>query len=288
VTYDEPEQRWTSTELDNLLAAANRVGDALSRFETIGTSIPQKFKTVMGNSIAFLRLAHPRPTQTIYGIYHDQFDNNPITSGYCQVFGTSTVITSIVVACKGVITSSSIWFTGGWVTEYSAIHELGHVLDLRSGLALRNYVGNNNLFLADCTATRVMGVGAGTNWNRGQRGWGTASVNPNPPPFQSLSQFQQNPEDTPVEAAADTFLNWVYRRTTDAAPTNIPIPFNPFTHDDPAPVAACNYPNTGSWVGFANILSTGAVDTSNAKTGNVRYWWMEGTLDRIFRDLSWK
>lgn len=133
-----------------------------------------------------------------------------------------------------------------------------------------------------------MGVGFGTGWNRGQRGWGTASQNPSPPPVQRLSQFQQNPEDSPVEAAADMFLNWVYRRTSDAAPTGIPIPFDPLNNDNPAPSLACSYPNTGSWVGFANIINDGTIDTSNAKTGNVRYWWMEGTLDRVFRDLSWK
>ncbi len=183
-----------------------------------------------------------------------------------------------------------MWNTDGLVTEYSVVHELGHVLDLRSNLTLRNYVGSIELFLADCQTpnTRVMGVGFGTGWNRGQRGWGTASQNPSPPPVQRLSQFQQNPEDSPVEAAADMFLNWVYRRTSDAAPTGIPIPFDPLNNDNPAPSLACSYPNTGSWVGFANIINDGTIDTSNAKTGNVRYWWMEGTLDRVFRDLSWK
>jgi hypothetical protein len=58
--------------------------------------------------------------------------------------------------------------------------------------------------------------------------------------------------------------------------------------DNPPPSAACNYANQGNWVGFLNIVGDGSTDANNDKPGNVRYWWMEGTLDRIFRDLSWK
>lgn len=288
--YDEEGQRWNPTEVSNILAGVNRIADAFSRFQALGNTGPQRFRLVIGESVGFLRLANPRPSNTQYGIYHNEFDNKQIVSGYCQVFGASAVIPTIVVACRSAITNSSVWVTNGLVTEYSVVHELGHVLDLRSDLVLRGYVGSNELFLADCSTpiTRVMGVSSGTSWNRGQRGWGTASVNPVPPPNQRLSQFQQNPEDTPIEAAADMFLNWVYRRTTDVAPTGIPVPFDPLANDDPAPIAACNYPNTGNWAGFANILDTGATDTSNAKAGNVRYWWIEGTLDRIFRDSFWK
>lgn len=233
-----------------------------------------------------LLLAQERPLTTEYGTYYDLFGQS---SGYCQVHDAYPPpgLSQIVVACRGEITSSTVWQTFGIVTEYAAVHEFGHVLDIQSDTALRDYVGNGaSLNLQDCTGARVLGTVAGETWARGQRGWGTASVNPNPPPNQRLSQFQQNPAETDVETAADMFLNWVYRRTTDTAPSNIPIPFDPLTFDAPAPIDACNYAQNGAWQGFKNIREDGSTDTR--KPGNVRYWWIEGTLDRIARDRGWK
>jgi hypothetical protein len=57
-----------------------------------------------------------------------------------------------------------------------------------------------------------------------------------------------------------------------------------------APQAACDYPTSGeeiTWDGFRNIDRAGMLQ-SDAKPGNARYWWMEGTLERIFRDKGWK
>ena len=90
VTDDEELQRWSSVELNNIWIAANRVSDAFSRFGVIGDTGAQRFKTVMGGSVGFLRLAYPRPSNTQYGIYHDEFDNKPLPSGYCQVFCNSS------------------------------------------------------------------------------------------------------------------------------------------------------------------------------------------------------
>lgn len=125
-----------------------------------------------------------------------------------------------------------------------------------------------------------MGTSFNAPWTRGQRGWG--SVDPTADNGQSISLYQQNPSDQPVEAAADMFLNWVYRRTTDTAPTNISAdPLSGITPQD-----TCNYAQTGNWMGFQNIDRTGASDTT--KPGNTRYWWMESVMTIIFNQQQWR
>jgi len=275
-------QAWVAAEETNILNGANRVSDALSLFNTAGATPSDRFKTVMGTNITFLRLASNQPQGTSYGVYYKTPD------GFCEVWDPTDVISTIVVACRGFMLQTNSWITNGLVTEYAVVHELGHVLDIRSGTDLRGYVGNTSrFFLADCSGSRVMGVSSGASWARGQRGWG--SSDPDTGSGQEISQFQQNPYDqmSDVEAAADMFLNWVYRRTTDAAPTGITSNFDPLTADSPAPQAACNYPDSGTWIGFRNIDRFGMLQATE-KPGNVRYWWMEGTLERIFRDEGWK
>jgi hypothetical protein len=137
-----------------------------------------------------------------------------------------------------------------------------------------------------------MGVASGQTWARGVRGWGSAEQNASG--GQNITKYQQNPANTPVEAAADMFLNWVYRRFQDAAPTGIASPFDPLVNDDPAPASACNYEADGDWEGFRNIGGDGNPEPTNPqsgnnpKSGNVRYWWMEGTLGVIFQNRGWK
>ncbi len=135
----------------------------------------------------------------------------------------------------------------------------------------------------DCSTVggRIMGVTSGGTWLRGQRGWGSAI--PLGDDQQSISQFQQNPTNSDVEATADMFLNWVYRRTSDSAPTDLIPNFDPngdvgtqLNQLSPA----CNYPATGAWQGFHNITKTNSPD--DTLPGNRRYWWMEGTLINIF------
>lgn len=272
-------QSWTADEQTNILAAANRISDALSRFNVNGVTFPDKFKTVMGTNITFLRLANVQPANSPYAIYYT------LPAGYCEVQGAGSVITTQTVVCRGSLLSTNAWSTNGILTQEGAVHELGHVLDNRTNNALRNYVGNAVDFsLADCTNQRVMGIAFNASWTRGQRGWGSAA--PNGSGGQELSQFQQNPDNSDLEATADMFLNWVYRRTTDNAPTGIVNEFDPLTGGNSAPTDACNYSSTGSWQGFKNITSDGQPDTT--QPGNVRYWWMEGTLHVVFRSQNWK
>jgi hypothetical protein len=68
------------------------------------------------------------------------------------------------------------------------------------------------------------------------------------------------------EAAADMFLNWVYRKITDVG--------------------------LGTWQGFQNRLWRGGSCFPNGcndpgNSGNVRFTWMNATLNSIFSDFGW-
>jgi hypothetical protein len=272
------EQEWNDLEEQYILDGANRVANAFSLFGTLGNTLPDKFKTVMGSNITFLRLAETQPANSPYAFYYST------SAGNCQTFDPNAIILTITVACRGFIKQENHWITGGLVLEQAVIHELGHVLDIRSGYQLRNIVGSG-YFLADCTGNRTMGTSAGASWTRGERGWGSAVPQPNQqPPAQLISEFQQNPlnQTDHVEAVADMFLNWVYRRTTDNPPTNIS---NTPLSDVLPPFDACNYALAGTWRGFQNIMRDGSSDPS--KPGNARYWWMEAVLDTMFSQQGW-
>jgi hypothetical protein len=94
-------------------------------------------------------------------------------------------------------------------------------------------------------------------WSRGLAGWGTYSQEGQA----NLTLFQQNPDNIDIEAAADMFLNWVYRRNTDLPPSGDP----------------CTYvPTDTTWQGFQNIDFNGNPDLQ--LSGNVRYWWMDQVM----------
>ncbi|KXK35136.1 MAG: hypothetical protein UZ06_CHB003000713, partial [Chlorobi bacterium OLB6] len=282
---------WSAVEETNILTAANHISHVFALLETVGSTDTDKFKIVMGDALTFLRLADIEPYNSDYTFYYDVFDENPPTTGRCQVFDPTAIINTIVIACRGQILQTNTWITNGAVTVELAIHELGHVLDICSGLQLRSIVNSPSFTLSDCPVSdqypqgeRVMGWSV--DWQRGQRGWGSTSPISNTE--QEVSRFQQNPidQESRIESMADMFLNWVYRRTSDLAPTGLAPDFDPTTHDTPAPSDACSYFPTGQWEGFANTLRDGNPDSR--LPGNARYWWMEGTMSFIFSDKGWK
>lgn len=129
----------------------------------------------------------------------------------------------------------------------------------------------------------VMGVIGGGEWRRGVRGWGTSVASG------VFTDFQQHPqalieeyeEDDSIiidEAAADMFLNWVYRKVTD------PLPEYRTTTQVPEP-----------WVGFANIDINGDFDRGlnsmeimvNTYSGDARMEWMDIVMSRIFELKGW-
>lgn len=298
----------TSVEIPAIADGIQRIGSAFELFGVIGTSNADRFETVMGEQIAFLRLAATPPPDTTYIYYYN------LVSANCRAFlPEPSQINTPVVACRGAMETTEYWPPGstldGRVLQWAVVHELGHVVNDRSGDQLRIAIRgpepaesgepDDNINLMDCDTTsyatgeRVMGVIQGLDWARGQRGWGSVQPDGN---TQSISQFQQNPssqsgDEALVETTADMFLNWVYRRTSDSAPS-ISATFDPLIDDGPAPQAACNYdailnPDGQPWEGFLNIDREGNLQ-SIARPGNVRYWWTEGVLNLVFQQLNWK
>ncbi|MDX2075517.1 MAG: WD40 repeat domain-containing protein [bacterium] len=211
--------------------------------------------------------------------------------------------------------------------EYNFVHELGHRFDNQSDTVtiedtkLSDFYMDNDgaISVTDCNGTRVFGISFGTNdWARGGRGWGDVSF-----PNTFGNTFQQNATETKDpdglkdessevdEAAADMFLNWVYRRITDRW-SNPSIdglqcerPSYPEEHWDNFTVDDAWRQLDEQWQGFrniapeANIISGSITWDYNATrfdddtdlpnqggrahlSGNARYWWMEKTMLAIF------
>ncbi len=146
--------------------------------------------------------------------YTLQFED--INQGNCkayeaQVFGTQPRPNTVV--CNGFLDNGG----DGRTTEYTIVHELGHIFDYRSGDVITTSIASN-FMLGSCVTSEfndnytVMGYVSPSNpWARGSRGWGTGP---------GFSLFQQSTENIPLEAAADMFLNWVYRRNS---PSGTPL-----------------------------------------------------------------
>jgi hypothetical protein len=181
------------------------------------------------------------------------------------------------------------------VTEQAIVHELGHVFTDRSGVGgsknLTDYIDdpdgiidqNNNIVMG-----RFQDRGDGNpGWDRGTRGWGSG-------PDNVISIFQQHPtgvfpNETDFtkadEAAADMFLNWVYR-TLDPERTDQSIP-DAFLN--------VSWRNNGESINTVTITyntnngqcytSNGCVDPRNP--GEARFEWMQGTMASIFAARTW-
>lgn len=178
--------------------------------------------------------------------------------------------------CTSNDTGTMLFYGNVNVSQYTVAHELGHRFDNRSDQnnkdSLSERLGRGaaygGVIITDCNGDRVLGEIAG-EWVRGERGWGSGP---------GFSDFQQNPQSDPgktdgeiFEAAADMFLNWVYRRNSDTIP------------NDP-----CTDPLTGTWEGFKNVnWSLNPPQNDNTRPGNKRYQWAENTIDAIFGDQGW-
>lgn len=104
-------------------------------------------------------------------------------------------------------------------------------------------------------------MGTTTAWTRGDRGWGSG---PGLAQNSTITNFQQHPpalypgdnlQTQLDEAAADMFLNWVYRSTNVGGFKNI------------------------SWLGNC-ATSTGCDDPS--LPGDARFEWVDEKMDTIF------
>lgn len=264
VTVDNG-RAWTDGEKTNLLSGVERISEAFRITGIQGANSVEIFRNGMfldtGETIQFSRI--PSTGNSL--------------DDYCEV----TSVGQFVVTCRGDLFNPD---NSGDMIEQTAIHEFGHIFDLNSageGNRLRDLIplpppdGD----IEDCSRATVFGL-FNNAFARGSRGWGTASG--------GISLFQINPLNTPEEAVADMFLNWVYRRTTDKENTY----FDP-VNDDPCMENSKNDNRTWqdvdtSWEGFRNIDGTGQfdlrclgadtceeVDKIPALPGNVRYQWMD-------------
>ncbi len=140
-----------------------------------------------------------------------------------------------MIICNGTFT----------VSAYTMVHEFGHLFDYASNnynstdaLSLNerveltdfNATTGEYASLYDCEGDVVLGYVPFTGlWSRGERGWGSGPRR-KPDGSALLSNFQQNSDNNYTEAAADMFLNYVYRSNQaggrgDVACTN-PVAWN--------------------------------------------------------------
>jgi hypothetical protein len=209
---------WNVGELLELCLGMARTGQAL-QIHFGGTSPQDTFQRI---------LIAPGRTSIDFG-------RESIGDPFC-VTDNNVSPQQAIVTCYG----SNLQFT-----QYTAVHELGHVLVGRTGgysfTATGSYFSlifnpSNNgtpvgaVYDYNPTPGTVFGLfidELGTpDWVRGRRGWGSNASTPPAPPC----SFQQNaftirdgtvtppapPTQNPIdterdEAAADMFLNWVYR-----------------------------------------------------------------------------
>jgi len=146
-------------------------------------------------------------------------------------------------------------------------------------------------------AGRSLGVAFNAStWERGRRGWGTGPQfhtdpnNGNPIVRPLISFFQQNPDNISIEAAADMFLNWVYR-------------FNAQNGDSPTNSCGLeDLPHPTNWAGpgflnqaWSSTPHPSFIDNSNgipgtpdaSLPGDIRYYDIDSRIRSIFTNNSW-
>jgi hypothetical protein len=196
-----------------------RVGQALfsllsAQFPTRqATSYEEAFNRIIVYSLQseVLLIRSNEPNGTVMNINYNQVQLQYTIDfyGVCKAFaGNVAASTPQAIICNG---------NNFIVTEYTIAHEIGHLLDYRATDYLSNSVqfatGSQPLSLGSCVTSEfsatytIMGFNtAWREWRRGPRGWGTGGS--------GVTDFQQNPSNEPIEAAADMFLNWAYRLTS--------------------------------------------------------------------------
>ena len=241
---------WNPTETDALLNAFLRVGQALQ--SQYGGISPQE---------AF--------TRVMYGSGRSQIQLIRSSSiAYCLTDNNVSPPLQSTITCNPSLI----------ITEYTIVHELGHVFVGRTGGHYTTdpnatptntptyFYLNNFATVVDHNAMIVYGYSPSTNsWDRRDRGWGSSS------PLISSNQacdFQQNPlkevgitSDEVDEGAADMFLNWVYQELNLDGFKNI------------------------DWEGYTVCSVSGNTDTTNP--GDERYLWMEGIMEQLGNAREW-
>lgn len=253
---------WTLDELRQLLIGIQMIGRAFS--------LLKGSPTAPSGTVAAAKLLF----QTIMGAIQLRRVENGYTVSSSPCNGTTNQ------ACTDNNNAIMVFYGNVDVNHYTVIHEFGHRFNNQSGGSYEAQMDAGAFVIKGCGLDGipsgdddiVMGHTGGIQWERGRRGWGSG-------PGQSTFQqhFVEDPGKTQneiTEAAADMFLNWVYRRNTGPAPTGAP----------------CSMPATGTWEGFLNtdwLSDPDGADDHTRKPGNARYQWMENTLSAIFTTQGW-
>lgn len=227
---------------------------------------------------------------------------------------TVTVNMPSAVVCNGVLlnnipnTAQPLSPVTGEASQHTIVHEFGHIFDYLTSTGLgivtdtmdggggTGVIGSGSFVLGGCDSittddrpSTVMGV-IGGEWRRGGRGWGSA---------QPFSTFLQSLERlVPFEAAADMFLNWVYRTNRNGVTA-----IDDYSTDrETAPSTGCvplvdqiqNGQILETWAegGFYNRAPDDNEDITSADfdwalSGDIRHALMNDILNGIFNTEGW-
>ncbi len=286
-----PVGNWDGNDLNEMLLAVTRIGEAFVILSESTVAPHIKFKEVMGVENA-----------------------NGIDQGNITVIrGTGSTAICIVDNNVRTITCDTLFDHNNNqipFTQYVFVHEFGHVFDnqadrdIPGGVerrALREYIQDTRLAQVNMifdSRGLVMGMFVtntidGPVWRRGERGWGSGpgsiySINNDVlgnPTSQVFTNFQQNPapygdnESANQETAADMFLNWVYRITGSGGFLNYSWK-----------------PNDANLVTFEPCNISGCLETNPAQpgvtlhgdSGDARFTWFNTHMISIFEDHNWK
>jgi hypothetical protein len=285
-----------------MLLGANAVADAFRSVSTQVASITkqQVFMTVMGLSTV--------PTGTKLKVIRSS-----TPGGYCQMDNNTVTLTcfgSTLIAPNG----TPLAFTQ-YVVVHELGHRFDVRASAGNPPRPRLIDYMNSAVIEDCTNIFVMGE-RGTSlppakfWTRGERGWGTGPARiGSTGTIRQVTNFQQNAvliefqadpstldyqflADPPTlqndtqnskqvrveEAAADMFLNWVYRRNIQgASPTLDQVCQQPATS-----VAIVSFLNL-SWL---NGTQT-PVQQIVQRPGDSRYAWVDEKMVTVFGIHGW-
>jgi hypothetical protein len=245
---------WSDVQLEAIRVAAQNTASAWDTLKARPLTPIRTFRKmfILGGSTPYMILMRlpSDPPNPLAG--------SPWAAFYSDTYSDSgTCLTS----------SDGVWriICRSIISEYSIVHEFGHVLDVRTGQALYNLVDRTrqncinptNLeptgnCILDSSGGTVMGNIEEDDWRRGERGWGSG-------PTTSITNYQQHPlglfpddDDLQVqviETAADMFLNWVYASQLGRG--------NGFANVD--------------WRAITNC-SSGCPDSSNPGDARYNYW----------------
>jgi hypothetical protein len=232
---DDGSRLWSTFERNSITTAISMLGESFDTWLPIFNTPQDAFNRAMlensGTELLFIRTNNAGSISIVnyqyqYGYFIGQiapvFTYNQITRGYCITYQESDIVGSSLPRPAAVICSGDLidQYSGTipilQASEYTIVHELAHLFDYRTNHGISNYIQQATFALRDCDDGIVMGTFL-DGWLRGRRGWGTgpAQYLDAGVPAPLITDFQQNPDNSPIETAADSFLNLIFRFHSD-------------------------------------------------------------------------